>query len=310
MWDRGVGERKHVCVEEMIATSDILCLASIIFVRKGCVYMKYLKMNNGVMIPILGTGTNTFGKENNNFNGVITNDTTELRSAIQLGYRLIDTAIYYRNEAVIGKAVNESNIDRSEFFITSKIPGEKEFTETDESVKHHVEQSLKALDMDYIDLYLIHFPLDTNEENLRVWRVLETFVDRGLIKSIGVSNFNEDQLSYLIKHARIKPVLNQFLSYPGKHQQTLIDFCKANDIIPEAYQSFAKLDAKTKDILIELAKQYKKTWSQIVLNYQINEGIVVIPKSHSKQHQLDNIDVFDFRLTKTDIETIKQINDN
>ena len=272
--------------------------------------MKYLTMNNGLTIPVLGTGTNTFGKKNNDFNGKITYDTKALQSAIDLGYRLIDTAIYYRNEAVIGKAVKEANIDRSEFFITSKIPEKKEYTESDEAVKYHVEQSLKALDMEYIDLYLIHFPLETDEENLRVWRVLETFVDKGLIKSIGVSNFNEDQLSYLIKHARIKPVLNQFQSYPGKHQQALIDFCKLNDIIPEAYQSLAKVDAKTKDKLIELAKLYKKSWSQIVLNYQINQGLVVIPKSHSRQHQFENIDVFDFELTNKDIKTIRNMNSN
>lgn len=270
--------------------------------------MKDFTMNNGLTIPALGTGTNTFGKENNDFSGKITYDTKELESAIELGYRLIDTAIYYRNEAVIGKAVRESTIDRSKFFITSKIPADNEFIETDESITSHVEQSLKELDMEYIDLYLIHFPLETNEENLRVWKVLERFVDSGLIKSIGVSNFNEDQLSYLIKHARIKPVLNQFQSYPGKHQQSLIDFCKANDVIPEAYQSLAKLDAKTKDKLVELSKPYKKTWSQIVLNYQINQGLVVIPKSHSKQHQAENIDVFDFTLTKEDIETIKNMN--
>ena len=269
--------------------------------------MKYLKMNNGLRIPVLGTGTNTFGKENNNFNGRITYDTKELQSAINLGYRLIDTAIYYRNEAVIGKAVKESNIDRSEFFITSKIPTDKEYIETAEKIKYQIEQSLKALDLEYIDLYLIHFPLESNEENLRVWRVLETYVDQGLLKSIGVSNFNEDQLLYLIKNARVKPVLNQFQSYPGKHQQSLIDFCKANNIIPEAYQSLAKIDAKTKDILIQLAKPYHKTWSQLILNYQINEGIVVIPKSHQEKHQLENIDVFDFKLTKKDIETIKHM---
>ena len=270
--------------------------------------MKYFTMNNGLTIPVLGTGTNTFGKENDNFNGEITYDTKELRSAIELGYRLIDTAIYYRNEAVIGKAVKESNIDRSEFFITSKIPADKKFAETDELVHYHVEQSLKALDLEYIDLYLIHFPLESNEENLRVWRILEQFVDQGHIKSIGVSNFNEDQLSYLIQHARIKPVLNQFQSYPGKHQQSLIDYCKANDVIPEAYQSFAKLDAKNKDILIEIAKPYKKTWSQIVLNYQVIEGLVVIPKSHNKHHQFENIDIFDFELSKKDRETIKIMN--
>ena len=272
--------------------------------------MKYITMNNGLSIPVLGTGTNTFGKENNDFQGKITYDTTELRSAIALGYRLIDTAIFYRNEAVIGKAVKESSLDRSEFFITSKIPAEKEYTETTERIIQYVEKSLQELDIEYIDLYLIHFPLETNEDNLRVWRVLETYVERGLIKSIGVSNFNEEQLAYLLKHATIKPVINQFQSYPGKHNQSLIDFCKANDVIPEAYQSLAKLDKKIKDKLIEIAKPYNKTWSQIILNYQINEGVVVIPKSHNPKHQRDNIDVFDFELMKKDIETIKNLNND
>lgn len=272
--------------------------------------MKSLRMNNGYTIPVLGTGTNTFGKEQNRFDGKITYDTTELRSAIHLGYRLIDTAIYYRNEVVIGKAVKESSIDREDFFITTKIPADPEFTATDELIASHVDRSLKELDLEYIDLYLIHFPLETNEGNLRVWKVLESFVKRGLIRSIGVSNFNEDQLSYLMEHADIKPVLNQFQSYPGKHQQSLIDFCKDNDIIPEAYQSFAKVSPKTKERLEELAKPYHKTWSQIILNYQVNEGLVVIPKSHNPQHQQDNIDVFDFILTKTDIETIKRMSDD
>ncbi len=276
-------------------------------IRRGRDLMKYLTMNNGLKIPQLGTGTNTFGKENNQFSGKITYDTKELSSAISLGYRLIDTAIYYRNEAVIGKAVKESGIDRSEFFITSKIPQDKSFIETDELVKYYVEQSLKALDLGYIDLYLIHFPLESNEENLRVWRILETYVDQGLIKSIGVSNFNEDQLAYIIKHARIKPVLNQFQSYPGKHQQSLIDFCKSHQIIPEAYQSLAKLDANIKDKLIEIAKPYHKTWSQVVLNYQVSEKLVVIPKSHNKEHQHENIDIFDFELSQKDIKAIKNM---
>ncbi len=270
--------------------------------------MQYLKMNNGFEIPAIGTGTNTFGKENNDFNGLITYDTKELKSAINLGYRLIDTAIFYRNEAVIGKAVKESSIDRSEFFITSKIPDKSEYTQTEEHIQYYVEQSLKALDINYIDLYLIHFPLKTNEDNLRVWRVLETYVDKGVIKSIGVSNFNEDHLSYLIENARIKPVVNQFLSYPGNHNQSLIDFCKANNVIPEAYQSLRKIDDQTKNKLIEIAKAYDKSWSQIVLNYQINQGMVVIPKSHNQKHQFENIDIFDFELTADDIEKIKKIN--
>jgi diketogulonate reductase-like aldo/keto reductase len=294
----------------MATSHEVLILNDIIYTRKGSDHMKHLTMNNGLKIPALGTGTNTFGKENNNFNGVITYDTKELRSAIDLGYRLIDTAIYYRNEAVVGKAVKESSINRSEFFVTSKIPQDKAFNETDELVKYHVDQSMKALDLVYIDLYLIHFPLESNEENLRVWKILETYVDQGQIKSIGVSNFNEAQLSYLIRHARIKPVLNQFQSYPGKHQQSLIDYCKSQDIIPQAYQSLAKIDARIKDALIEMAKPYSKTWSQIILNYQVNEGLVVIPKSHNKEHQFENMDIFDFELTNKDIKTIREMTSN
>ena len=286
---------------------EIKGIHDIIDVREGCVNMKYLKMNNGLNIPVLGTGTNTFGKENHDFNGKITFDTQELRSAIYLGYRLIDTAIMYRNEAVIGKAIKESNIDRSEFFVTTKIPADQAYTKNDATIIQHVEASLHSLGVAYIDLYLIHFPLETNEDNLRVWRVLESFVEKGLIKSIGVSNFNQDQLAYLIQHARIKPVLNQFQSYPGRHQQDLINFCKAHDIIPEAYQSLTKVSSETRSMLTELAKPYKKTWSQLILNYQINEGLVVIPKSHSKEHQFENIDVFDFELKKKDREIIKNL---
>ena len=120
------------------------------------------QLNNGFNIPALGTGTNTFGKENKDFFGEINYDTKELLSAIQLGYRLIDTAIYYRNEAVIGKAVKESEVDRKEFFITTKIPEKVEFSSTDTLVVQHIKQSLQNIDLDYIDLYLMHFPLETN----------------------------------------------------------------------------------------------------------------------------------------------------
>jgi diketogulonate reductase-like aldo/keto reductase len=269
--------------------------------------MKTLTMRNGLTLPALGTGTNTYGKKDRAFMGEITYDTTELASALALGYRLIDTAIYYRNEAVIGKAVKESKIDREAIFITSKIPQEPAYSGDDDLVRQSVDASLKAIDCGYIDLYLIHFPLATDEENVRVWKVLETYVDRGLIRSIGVSNFNEAQLTYLMKHARIQPVLNQFLSYPGNHNQDLIDFCKNHDIIPQAYQSLVKVDAPTKEALIELAKPYQKTWSQIILNYQVNEGMSVIPKSHSAQHQKENCEIFDFVLSEKDRIFIKNL---
>lgn len=269
--------------------------------------MKYYHLNNGKKMPTFGTGTNTYGKENRDFHGKITMDTKELQSAIQLGYRLIDTAIMYRNEAVIGKAVRESGLDRSAFFIVSKIPREKDYTDTDDLVRHFVNQSLNQLNIEYIDLYLIHFPLEADEENLRVWRVLESFVHKGLIHSIGVSNFNETQLQYVMKHANIKPVLNQFQSYPGRHQQALIDFCKENGVIPEAYHSLAKVSEDNKKMLEFIGSKYQKTWSQVVLNYQVGEGLVVIPKSHQHLNQKNNIDIFDFELSNEDAKIIKDM---
>jgi diketogulonate reductase-like aldo/keto reductase len=269
--------------------------------------MKYLTMNNGLKIPVLGTGTNTFGKENRDYFAPITFDTTELRSAISLGYRLIDTAIYYRNEVVIGKAVKESNIDRKEFFIVSKIPEKKENISNDIAVRRSMNQSLFDLDVTYIDLYLMHFPLEKNEDNVRVWRVLETYVDAGLLKSIGVCNFNIEQLTYLLEHARIKPVLHQFQSYPGHHQQHLIDFCKKHNIIPQAYHSIAKTSDEDKELLSAIGNKYNKSWSQVTLNYQISQGMVVIPKSHNPENQRSNIDVFDFELSDEDKEIIKYL---
>lgn len=269
--------------------------------------MQYITLNNRLSIPCLGTGTNTFGKENRSFQGAINFDTTELASAIKLGYRLFDTAIYYRNEAVIGKAVKASTIARQEFFITSKIPEKPEFSGTDDVVHQSIKSSLDAIDLGYIDLYLMHFPLATNEDNLRVWRVLESYVDQGLLKSIGVSNFSIAQLTYLMKHATIQPAVHQFQCYPGHLQMEMIDFCQANKIVPEAYHSFAKISLSAKEALTQIGNKYHKTWGQVVLNYQIQKGIIVIPKSHDPHHQAENIHVFDFQLTQQDIHTIEAL---
>ena len=148
--------------------------------------METITLNTGIELPIVGTGTNTYGKENNDYQGKINGDTTELDQAISLGYRHIDTAISYRNESVIGDAVKKSKLPREEFFLTSKIPGRPEYIETTEAVHQAVADSLNALKTDYIDLYLIHHPWDNNEEIFTVWRILEEYVDKGVLKAIGV----------------------------------------------------------------------------------------------------------------------------
>jgi len=266
--------------------------------------MKYFKMNNGMEIPVIGIGTNTFGKEGNAFDGTITNDTTELISAIDNGYRLIDTAIWYRNEAVIGKALKKSGIDRKEFFITSKIPALDEEPEMEDLVHKNVQFSLNELGVDYMDLYLIHQPLATNEGNLRVWRVLEEYVDSKQILSIGVSNFTNDQLAYLLEHARIKPVVNQIESHPDNWQDDIVEFCLANDVIPEAWGPLKRIGDESMAKLKEIASKHNKSWAQVILNYQISRGVLVIPKSHNAIRQQENLAIFDFELSEEDKETL------
>lgn len=264
--------------------------------------MEYFKLNNGVKIPKVGIGTNTFGKIDNNWSAPINMDTKELIDAFSNGYRLIDTAIMYRNEMVIGKAVKESKIPRSEFMITSKISAKVEYIRDEQTIEDWITNSLNHIGS-YIDLYLIHHPSDDNEENLRLWKVLEKHYLQGDFKAIGVSNFNIEQLSYLINHATIKPMVNQIESNPSNWNHDIIKFCLNNDCMPEAW---GPLDpAPNKELLIEIGKKYHKSWAQVLLRYQIERGVVVIPKSHNKQRQLENISIFDFKLSSEDVALIE-----
>lgn len=186
--------------------------------------MKTIKLNTGIEIPVIGSGTNTYGKKNRDYSAPINNDTSEIISAIEAGYRHFDTAISYRNEAVVAKALAESGLERSDFFITSKLPGDPQYTADEAAVRKGVEQSLTALNTDYIDLYLIHHPWENLAEIVATWNVLENYVDQGILKAIGVSNFNEEQLRHLLEHARIKPAVNQIQSHPGNWHDEIINY--------------------------------------------------------------------------------------
>ncbi len=267
--------------------------------------MNYLSLNNGIEIPVIGTGTNTFGKENHQFSGVINNTTEEIENALHSGYTLIDTAIAYRNEAVVAMAIKKSGSDRSKLFLTSKIPAAAEYTQSDKHIEDAIESSLKALDTDTIDLYLLHFPLEKNEDNARVWKVLEKYAEKGTLKSIGVSNFNIDQLSYLLDHSKIKPAVNQLQSHPGLWQDDLIEFCQSHQVAVEAWGPISKVSEEAKQKLTLIGEKYHKTWVQVVLRYQIERNVIVIPKSHDKERQKQNLDIFDFSLTDEDKVVIK-----
>ena len=269
--------------------------------------MKTLELNNKVIIPIIGTGTNTFGKANNDYMGEINHNTTELIDALNAGYTLIDTAISYRNESVVALGIKQSGIDRSKLFVTSKIPADAEYTKDTESIHRAVESSLKALDTNVIDLYLLHRPLENNEDNVRVWRVLETYVEKGIIRSIGVSNFKVDQLAYLLDHCSIKPTVNQIESHPGLWNNEIIDYCQANGVVVEAWSPLKRIPEASLEVLKQIGLKYNKSWAQVVLRYQIERNVIVIPKSHNKERQIENMNIFDFSLSDEDKKLIKTL---
>lgn len=267
--------------------------------------MIYQTMNDGHQIPILGTGTNTYGKMENDYYGDINDDTTELESAIAAGYRSIDTAVSYRNERVIGKAVKESGIDRSEFFITTKFPMDEKHIETDATIDALIDESLKNLQVDTIDLYLVHHPSENDEDNIRVYQGLIRAQNAGKITSVGVSNFSEAQINAVIEATGVKPVVNQIMSNPMNMNEALTAYLLSVDIIPQAWGPLSKVDEDTRLKLEDVGAPYGKTWAQVLLRFQVQRGVNVIPKSHNSNRQKLNIDIFDFELSKTDIVNIK-----
>lgn len=270
--------------------------------------MQNVQLNTGIELPIVGSGTNTFGKVDHGYSGEINGDTTEIEDAIAVGYRHFDTAISYRNEAVLGKAIAESDLPREEFFITSKIPGKPEYTENRGAIEAAIQSSLDALQTDYIDLYLVHHPWDNLDEIISVWKVLEDYVDKGVFKAIGVSNFDEEQLAYVIRNARIKPAVNQVQSHPGLWNHEIIEYGQEQGVVAEAWGPLSRISDEAKDALEVIGDKYDKSWAQVILRYQIQRNVIVIPKSHNKERQQQNLELFDFELTAPEQVAISQLN--
>ncbi|OJF94136.1 aldo/keto reductase [Alkalibacterium sp. 20] len=268
--------------------------------------MESVQLNNGTRMPYLGTGTNTYGKKNNEYNGELTGDFSTLRSAIEMGYRLIDTAISYRNEAGIGKTVKESGIDREAFYLTTKIPTEDAYIKDKETVRKTLNQSLINLETDYIDLYLIHKPIEDEEKLKITWEVMEEFVSKGKIKTIGVSNFSNEDLEKLDKFATIKPAVNQIKSNPTQWNNEWIKDMLDRDIRPQAWGPMKTTD-QHKEYLNEIGENYGKTWGQVLLRYQTQRGVVAIPKSHNPINQKANLESLDFLLSDEDMAKVAQL---
>lgn len=228
-----------------------------------------------------------------------------VKEAIKAGYRSIDTAAFYKNEESVGKAMKESGVPREELFITTKVWNTDQGYDSTLAAFH---ESLKKLDLEYIDLYLIHWPV--KEKYKETWKALETLYKEGKARAIGVCNFQIHHLEDLLSEAEIVPMVNQVECHPRLTQKELLRYCQEHQIQLEAWSPLGRGRMLDEPILKELAEKYKKTVAQIILRWNLQCGIVTIPKSVKKHRILENADIFDFELSPEDMDVIDAMNRN
>ena len=251
-------------------------------------------LNNGVEMPVVGVGTYQADE------GGEVEQAVEW--ALELGYRSIDTASAYDNEMGVGRAVRDSNVARDTVFLTTKVW--KDDLGYDETLQAF-DRSLDRLQMDYVDLYLIHWPVP--EKIHSTWRALEETYDAGRARAIGVSNFLEAHLRELFSDARIAPMVNQIEFHPHLQQPDVVNFCQAHEIRVEAWSPLMKGKVFDLPELKDIGKKYGKSPGQITLRWQIQRGIVTIPKSVKHSHLEANAQIFDFTLSDEDVEAINAL---
>lgn len=259
--------------------------------------MEYFKLNNGVEIPSIGLGVFRIEDDSEAQHVVET--------ALGIGYRHIDTAMIYRNEEAVGKAVKASGLDRKEIFITTKLWNENQRIG---NVAEAFEESLKKLGVDYVDLYLIHWPVP--EKIVESWKVLDKLYSEGRMRAIGVSNFKPHHIDNLKEVSEIIPAVNQVELHPYFSQNIVYDYCENAGIVLEAWSPFTagKTDLLKDRVLLELAEQYAKSPAQIILRWNYQRGIVSIPKSSNAKRLQENIRIFDFELNDVDMNRINMMN--
>lgn len=264
---------------------------------KAKVLIPTVKLNNGVLMPMLGFGTNT-----------LTGEVGErsVFDAISVGYRSIDTAHVYGNEEAVGAAIKRSGIDRKELFVTSKLW--VDFAGY-ESTKKAFQTSIDKLGTDYLDLYLIHRPRGDVKGS---WLAMEELNKAGKIKAIGVSNFEPHQLDELMSYAKIIPALNQIETHVFFQEEVLYPDLKKRKVLHEAWSPFAagRNNIFSNPVLDGIAKKHNKSIAQVCLRWHYQRGVVAIPRSQNKAHMIENLQIFDFKLDKKDLETIATLDLN
>ncbi|WP_172198413.1 aldo/keto reductase [Saccharibacillus qingshengii] len=257
--------------------------------------MQNVLLNNGVEMPILGFGVFQIDDQNECEQSVY--------EAIMAGYRLIDTAASYQNEEAVGRAIKRSGVAREELFITTKVWVQDAGYE---ATKSAFEKSLVKLQLDYLDLYLIHQPFG---DVYGSWRAMEELHKEGKIRAIGVSNFSQDRLIDLILHNEIIPAINQVETHPFNQQVDNADFMKENNVQIESWGPFAegKNDLFHNEVLMSIGEKYKKSIAQVVLRWLTQRGVVAIPKSVRKERIVENFNIFDFELSQEDMKRIADL---
>ncbi|MBX8935781.1 aldo/keto reductase [Enterococcus hulanensis] len=252
-----------------------------------------ITMNDGHQIPAIGLGTYQI-RGGAGLDQVLT--------AIQDGYRLLDTSTNYDSEGIVGEAIRRSGIPRSEFFVTTKLPGKYHHYE---DALMMIQESLFRMGLDYFDLYLIHWPLPKRGLYVEAWQALVTAQKLGLIRSIGVSNFEPEHLDKIIEETGVTPAINQIELHPYWVQERMVKANEERGIISEAWSPLGRgSDALKEAVITELAEKYEKNPAQIILRWHTQRGIIPIPKSRNLLHQRENLDIYDFELTQTEIERI------
>ena len=261
-------------------------------------------LNNNYKMPNIGFGTfrTPSGEETEQ----------SVLNAIKAGYRHIDCAAAYGNEKSVGEAIRKSGVAREEIFVTSKLWNDDKGYENTLAAFN---RTLEDLQLEYLDLYLIHWPIakaskeNWKEANSESWRALEELYNQGKIKAIGVSNFLEHHLEPLFETAKIKPMVNQIEFHPGMLQKEIVEFCKKHNILVEAWAPFSNGQVLKNPVLKEIADKYEKTVAQLTLRWIIQKGIVPLPKSVTPERIKSNLEVFDFEISAQDVERIDRLTD-
>ena len=255
-----------------------------------------ITLNNGVEIPQLGFGVFQIEPEN-------TKDAT--LAALEVGYRHIDTAEMYGNEKEVGQAVRESGIDRGEIFVTSKL--NNGFHDPEDAARAF-QQSLDVLDIDHIDLFLMHWPLPGVGDFVETWKAMEKMYEGGRVRAIGVSNFKQHHLNRLLAETTVVPAANQIEIHPYLTQDDLRDFDRQHGIATEAWSPIAQGKVLQDPVLVRIANRLERTTAQVTLRWHIQRGDIVFPKSVTRERVQENFEIFDFELSDADMSDITALN--